>query len=519
MRLIVTAWLALVALVPGAAMAEWHEASSAHFVVYADDSESRVRAFSQQLERYHSALEIVTSTKPAPPSPSNRVTVYVVGSVNQVRKLAGGKSQSVAGFYVSRAGSSLAVVPRISLGTDESGSLDFSMTILLHEYTHHFMISKSAYAMPPWVTEGAAEFFSSASFERDGSVGIGRPAHHRAGELFFARDTTVRQLLDPLEYDRRRAKGAFESYYGRAWLLYHYLTLGGTRKGELQRYLLAVNRGKGSLEAGTEVFGDLGKLDREVDGYLEKRRIMMLKLPPTMLTVAPVRLRRLGEGEAAIMPLVVRSRRGVDRAMAAEVVLEARAIAARYPSDPAVLAELAEAEYDAGNDSAAIAAADRALVVDPKRVNAYVQKGYALFRQAATGGDPSAFAKARAPFVALNRLENDHPLALFHYYRSFAMTGGKPPKLAVDGLQRAVEVAPFDLGLRMTLAMHDLREGRPDWAKANLSPVAYNPHAGSLAQMAREAINRIDADPNWRGEGAENLDPRERGNEEPAQPS
>lgn len=501
MRLIVVACLLWLGLVPGAARAEWHEASSAHFVVYADDSESRVRAFSQQLERYHAALAKVTNVAPAAPSPSNRVTVYVVGSVNQVRKLVGGKAERVAGFYVSRAGSSLAIVPRISLATDSQGSLDFSMTVLLHEYTHHFMISQSAYAMPPWVTEGAAEFFSSASFERDGSVGLGRAAQHRAGELFFARDTTIRQLLDPQEYFRRRAKGQFESYYGRAWLLYHYLTLGGQRNDQLQRYLRAVNQGKGSLEAGAEVFGDFNKLDREVDAYLAKRRIMTLRLPPTMLTVAPVSVRRLGEGEAAIMPVVVRSRRGVNRALAAEVVVEARAVAARYPSDPPVLTALAEAEYDAGNDSAAIAAADRALAVDPRRVNAYIQKGYALFRQASQAGGPAAFAKARAPFVALNRLENDHPLALLHYYRSFMLAGGKPPKLAVDGLLRAAQVAPFDLGLRMTVAMQELRDGNRDWAKANLSPVAYNPHAGPLAELARTALARIDADPTWRGEG------------------
>ncbi len=501
LRLSVLTFLFILLLVPGAARAEWYEASSAHFVVYADDSESRVRTFSQQLERYHSALEKVTNVAPAAPSPSNRVTVYVVGSVNNVRKLAGGKSQGVAGFYVSRAGSSLAIVPRISLGFDESGGLDFSMIVLLHEYTHHFLISKSAFGMPPWVTEGAAEFFSSAGFGRDGSVSLGRAAVHRAGELFLAGDTTVRQLLDPQEYNRRRAKSRFESYYGRAWLLYHYLILGGKREGQLQRYLVAVNSGKSSLEAGNEAFGDLGKLDREIDAYLQKSRIMMLTLPPRMLSVAPVTVRPLGEGEGAIMPVVVRSRRGVDGALAAQVVVDARAIAARFPNDPAVLAALAEAEFDAGDDNAAIAAADRALAVDPKRVNAYVQKGYALFRLAAKGADPGAFAKARAPFVRLNRLENDHPLALLHYYRSFRMAGVPPPKLAVDGLERAAQVAPFDLGLRMTLAMEELREGHRDWAKANLSPVAYNPHAGRLAQLARDAITRIDADPTWHGEG------------------
>ena len=54
-------WLVLLALaLPGAARAEWFEASSAHFVVYADDSERDIRKFSEQLERYHEAMAVIT---------------------------------------------------------------------------------------------------------------------------------------------------------------------------------------------------------------------------------------------------------------------------------------------------------------------------------------------------------------------------------------------------------------------------------------------------------------------------
>ena len=42
--------------VPGAAKAEWHEASSEHFLVIADQSEKDVREFTERLERYHAAL-------------------------------------------------------------------------------------------------------------------------------------------------------------------------------------------------------------------------------------------------------------------------------------------------------------------------------------------------------------------------------------------------------------------------------------------------------------------------------
>ncbi len=68
------------------------------------------------------------------------------------------------------------------------------------------------------------------------------------------------------------------------------------------------------------------------------------------------------------MPILIRSKRGVDKEQAAEVLLETRAVAAEHPNDPAVLAALAEAEYDAGNNAEAIAAADGALLLNPKEV-------------------------------------------------------------------------------------------------------------------------------------------------------
>jgi len=60
------------------------------------------------------------------------------------------------------------------------------MTILLHEYAHHFLISSQRSAMPKWVSEGAAQFFASAAFEGDGSVKIGRPNGSRGFELTYA---------------------------------------------------------------------------------------------------------------------------------------------------------------------------------------------------------------------------------------------------------------------------------------------------------------------------------------------
>lgn len=493
-------WLAaLFALRPVAVQAEWMEASSPHFVVYADDSARDLQRFSEQLERYHAAMAMLTGRNVPPPSPSNRVTVYVVRGVGKVRELAGMDDRYLQGFYVPRAGGSLAVVPRVNAGI---GVVDMSMIVLLHEYAHHFMIGASSFPMPRWLSEGGAEFFASAAFDADGGISLGRPAQHRAAELYLARDVTAGDLLDPERYEKRGKSSGYDAFYGKSWLLYHYLTFEPARRGQLDRYLLAMATGKSSRDAAQEVFGDFAQLEKDLDAYLKRPRVQMFAIKPSMIQIGRVELRTLSAGEAEMMPVRIRSRRGVNDEQAKAVVADARKVAARYPQDAAVQSALAEAEYDAGNDMAAIDAADKALALDPGQVNAYVQKGFALFRQAGDAKDSSAaYRAARMPFVQLNGREPDHPLPLVYYYRSFVEQGEAPTLLAMQGFERAVELAPFDLGLRMTLAMQQLQLGNHEAARRNLQPIAFNPHGGDLAETARKTITRMDGNPAWRGEG------------------
>ena len=63
----------LVLVAPANLSAEWHEASSEHFLVIADQKEKDVREFTERLERYHSALLGLIGRASEKPSPSNRV--------------------------------------------------------------------------------------------------------------------------------------------------------------------------------------------------------------------------------------------------------------------------------------------------------------------------------------------------------------------------------------------------------------------------------------------------------------
>ena len=472
------------------AQAKWYEASSDHFVIYADDSERDIRVFAENLEKYHAAMSLVTGREVEKPSPSNRVVIFVVGDQRDIRKLMGTDDRTLAGFYVPRAGASRAFVQDIR--NKRNGYPDFSTIVLLHEYAHHFLISSSRFAMPRWIGEGAAEFFASASFNRDGSVQIGRPALHRAGELFYADEVTVEQLLDPDRYQAERGKG-YDAFYGMSWALYHYLVFNEQRKGQLGNYLRLMREGSSSIEAGREAFGDIDQLDKEVERYLKQRKMLNFNFKPELISYGPISLRELPDGEAKMMDVRVVSQRGVSREEALELVGEARKIAARYPNDPGVLTALAEAEFDAGFDDAAIAAADAAIALDPSRPNAYVQKGYALFRKAGEAQDKdAAYREAMAALSALNRIENDHPIPLIYYHRSFAERGIPPNENARHALERASQLSPFDQGLAMNVALMHAEEGKIELARMGLEPLAANPHGGSLAGDARRFLTALE---------------------------
>ena len=492
MRKVLTTAAVLFLLVSGDALADWHEASSDHFVIYAEESEKEIRKYSDRLERYFSAMTVVLPSKEGKPSPSNRVTIYVVRNDRIVRKLYGSNdSRYLKGFYVPRAGGSLAIIPPIDVS--RGSKISDSELVLMHEYAHHFMAENAPYLVPRWYAEGFAEYFATARFDSDGAVGLGLPAQHRAYELFEVRDVRIEQLLDSKLYAAQKSKN-HDNFYGRSWLLFHYLFTDDSRHKQIVDYLNRLNRGEPELASATEAFGDLKALDKALDGYLRQRRLRYIRVPPDRLNVGQVTVRKLNEAEGASMPIRVRSKRGVNEQTATEVVVEARELAGKYPDEPAVQAVLAEAEFDVGNDEAAIAAADKALAAAPGNMTALLQKGYALTRIATEIKTPEAWQAARRHFISVNRIENDHPIPLIYYYMSFLQQGKEPTKAALDGIEWALELAPYDAGVRMMVASRQMQDKRFAEAIRTISPLAYDPHADAdnpaiaLLEKAREEL-------------------------------
>lgn len=471
----------------GTAEAAWHQASSTHFVIYADEKPERLREFATRLEKFDKAVRLARSMQDNPPGQGNRLTVFVVQNIGQVQKLSQTKDPYLAGFYTGRATGSLAFVPRRA-GDGSKTDLD-PETIFFHEYAHHLMMQDLNRPYPEWMIEGFAEFMSTAIFEKDGSVGLGAPALHRGYSLFADVQIPLEKLLAG-NYTKLSAEER-ASLYARGWLLAHYLTFEPSRKGQLATYLDGIAKGDDALVAARQAFGDLKELDRNLGGYLNRKRMAYLPIAASRLTIGPINVTPLTAGAAAILPLRMQSKRGVDEKTAGPIANQIRAVAAQYPDDPLVQVTLAEAEHDAGNLDAAWAAAERALKADPKSTEAMIYKGRVMMERAEKSGTDADWKEARRWLLAANKLDTEDPEPLMLFYESYVRQGEPPTANAIAALHYASRLAPQDGGLRMTSAMQYLSERKLDEARLEIAPIAYDPHGGSYAAAARQVLELV----------------------------
>lgn len=473
------------------AHASWYEASSKHFIIYADGNPKQLQAFASKLERFDQAVRGVMRYDDPPLGDGNRLTVFVLPSVDAVQAMAGKKGGNLLGFYQPRAEGCLAFVPK-STGS-ASGEIDAS-TVFFHEYTHHLQFENLTSPIPEWLVEGFATFMQTAQFKKDGGIMLGAPPMERAWGLLGTVSIPLKSLLtggygnlDEMHRD---------IFYGEGWLLTHYLYMSTKRPGQLLRYLTLLNSGTPRLDAAQQAFGDLAQLQHELDNYKNQRTLTAITIhsgrtQPETIDVAP-----LSQPAAAIILLRADLKmHGADQAAAQRIARQIRAVEAEHPGDELVEATLAEAELDAGDAEAADSAASLALKANPRNVEAMIYKGRVTEVRAKlkTGDDRrNLFQDARASFSAANKIDTEDPEPLYDFYKSYLLQGVRPTDNAIAAMHYASVLVPQDIGLRMDSAIAYLNEGKSQDARSTLAVVAYSPHGGQASDIARRMIADID---------------------------
>ena len=173
-----------------------------------------------------------------------------------------------------------------------------------------------------------------------------------------------------------------------------------------------------------------------------------------------------------------------------------RAVERLYRGDELVETTLAQAELDAKHFDAAEAAADRATKVNARNTDAMVIKGQSIMERAAPASGNARqdlFEQARNTFIAANKIDAEDPEPLADYYEAYVREGRQPTDNAIAALHYASDLAPQDLNLRMNSALAYLAENKARDARQALIPIAFDPHGGDFAKIARAMMERIDA--------------------------
>jgi tetratricopeptide (TPR) repeat protein len=485
-------WFALLLmciLFSSPAHAEWREAKTRHFLIYSSGSEKSLRDFAINIERFDRILR-ERFRVPDEDSPQ-RLMIFLMSSSDEVqRAMGGGKdARNVAGFYTGMVSGSLAVVDRRQ--SDGKYSLDGD-TILFHEYAHHFMFNYFPAAYPSWYIEGFAEFMATTEFTPEGNAKIGLPAYYRSYGLVEGPAFPMEKLLTVDPNDMKSDEGQ-DAFYGRAWLLVHYLDRAAGRQGQLTAYLQGINAGKTSLDSAREIFGDLKQLDKEIAIYLRGKLTYATRIkptpPPTELAIVT-----LSPATSESMLIRLRSMRGVDLTEAKALVPKFKAVSAKYPDDAEAWYWLAQGYADADQDAEAETALTNALKIKPTLSRALLLRGEIAVRKAiaSKNDDPNAWKAARSLIIKANRADVNDPLPLFRYYETWRQQGVAAPKPAKDGLRRVFELVPESSDVRATFAAMLADEGQYVSAINVIKPLAFDPHNSGRAASARKLLSQYE---------------------------
>ena len=485
--------LALLAqiLMAAPASAKWLCANTKHFVIYSSGSASELQEFGANLERFDALMRLKFSVEPD--TNPNRLTLYFLSSQEDVERLAATTVKNAAGFYSPRKEGSFAVANR----ERATGKFDLGgMTVLFHEYAHHFMFRNFSYAYPAWYVEGFAEYYSTVEFKKDGNWNLGKPAYHRAYGLIEAQKLPIARILfgDATNLSAEQA----DVFYGRSWLLVHMLSSKPEYNGKLVAYFSAIKAGKSEQDAATEVFGDLKAFDKALDAYLNGKLVFWSSRNPLPVDTT-MNVSELDSLASELIGLHLKRLLGKEPTKTLGAL---RLLAQANPKRADIWYELALAERVTVKtaskaevelaEKTSEAAVDTALAADPKHARANVLKANILFKRLHDAGDenPAHWSKARSYVVAANAVAVDDPLVLLEWFESFAMQGRTPSKTAHAALARAFELEPEVAEVRVKYALDLAQQGNFDDAIHLVEFLAHDPHNSAVGKRLLEELQR-----------------------------
>jgi len=488
-------WLfALVVLVTtglGAAPAaaqdgRWLRAETAGFIVYGAVSERAVSGLAEELETFDGLLRRMTNA-PAERSPT-KLEVYLV-SEDEFEQIFPTMGDSIAGLYSAR------VDQIAAFAIHRDGAYSDNDT-LFHEYAHHFMFQHFANAYPAWYVEGFAEFVAPTVLGTE-RITLGRS---REGRFYTLRNDQWMPMERLITASPFQLNGEDRQiFYAQSWLFTHYIFLTPGKTAQFQAYLRALRLGEEPIAAFQAGFGVTPQeMMTELRRYYRSDPNALALMRPAQVDLSRMRLTRLPASADALLPLYTRIRYGVPDADAASVLNRVRTLAGNAPTDRFAALTLALAEVRLGETARARAVLTPYLEANPEDVEALYAMGLSYLEESdeADGETRGGLqAQARRYFGRAYQRDANHVPSLYRYAQSYdgAMMDQPTWENYLNVLLLAQQFAPqideISINTASVLMSHD----RHAEAIPLLRAVAFDPHGGGNAGVAREMLEQAEA--------------------------
>ena len=243
----------------------WIEVQSPHFLIITNGNEKQGRHVADQFERMRAVFQkAFPDLKVDPAAPIIAIALKDEKDFRALEPeeyLGKGKLQ-LAGLFLRAADKNY-----ILLRLDAEGEHPYET--VYHEYTH-LLSSKTEAWLPLWLNEGLAQFYQTAEI-RDKEALLGQPD---TGNIILLRQNRLLPLPVLLAVDHNspyyheESKGSI--FYAESWALTHYFEITDAQQHthRLIDYVDLVSKGTDSVTAATRAFGDLQKLQSELESYI-----------------------------------------------------------------------------------------------------------------------------------------------------------------------------------------------------------------------------------------------------------
>ena len=247
----------------------WRQIVTPHFIVTGNAPTGELKRTLTELTRFRDTLALLFPTaQVTSPVPTYVVVVREFQDFQRFQpRDSRGKAMQNVGAYFSRGADANVIVMPAARG-------DAGLQTIFHEYTHYFVSRNVRTAIPTWLNEGLAEFYSTFRGDyQGGKTLIGAVPAHLARTLGTNTFVPLRDIVSPRDLEAKwRWERQIGMFYAESWALVHYVSIERTNPvpNPLSTYLATLTK-SGHDAAFMAAFGtDIDGMDKELRQYVRR---------------------------------------------------------------------------------------------------------------------------------------------------------------------------------------------------------------------------------------------------------